>query len=125
MNTLRMTSCPKRKLRTLRFTLRDLLKHMTPEQEDRYEKFRRSKFQKKAVKQVMRGAVNVPVNETTAIVMIGIAKVFVGEVVESGIYWLIEARSIMDERGESGPLQPTHIREALRRMENAKKHVRL
>lgn len=87
MNLLRMTSYPRRKLRKQLLTIRDLLKHMTPEQEDRYEKFRRSKFQKKAVKQVMRGAVNVPVNETTAIVMIGIAKVYVGEVVESGIYF--------------------------------------
>ena len=39
--------------------------------------------------------------------MAGMAKVFVGEIVELGC----QAR---DRVGESGPLQPKHIREAIR-----------
>ncbi|KAG0448214.1 hypothetical protein HPP92_027935 [Vanilla planifolia] len=39
----------------------------------------------------------------------GIAKMFVGELVETG-------RIVMKERNESGPIRPCHIREAYRRL---------
>ncbi|CAN1225855.1 Transcription initiation factor TFIID subunit 11 [Linum grandiflorum] len=43
------------------------------------------------------------------IVVCGIAKMFVGEVVET-------ARIVMAERRESGPIRPCHLREAYRRL---------
>jgi transcription initiation factor TFIID subunit 11 len=41
-------------------------------------------------------------------VVSGVGKVFVGEMVESAL-------DIMDERGDTGPIQPEHLREAFRR----------
>ncbi|OIW06751.1 hypothetical protein TanjilG_11476 [Lupinus angustifolius] len=43
------------------------------------------------------------------IVVSGIAKLFVGEVVET-------ARIVMKERKESGPIRPCHLREAYRHL---------
>ena len=42
------------------------------------------------------------------LVVSGVGKIFVGEMVESAL-------EIMDERGESGPIAPEHLREAFRR----------
>lgn len=55
-----------------------------------------------------------PVNGKMAVVMAGISKVLVGEIVET-------ARSVMEEWKESGSLKPRHIREAYRRLKHAGK----
>eukprot|EP01104_Vermistella_antarctica_P009657 TRINITY_DN2498_c1_g1_i1.p1 TRINITY_DN2498_c1_g1~~TRINITY_DN2498_c1_g1_i1.p1 ORF type:complete len:241 (-),score=112.88 TRINITY_DN2498_c1_g1_i1:833-1555(-) len=76
---------------------------------DRYEAYRRSGFKRPSVKKLMNTVSNQTggVTANMTIVMAGIAKIFVGEVVET-------ARTVMDELGESGPLRPRHLREAYR-----------
>jgi len=89
--------------------MRAMITNFTPEQSSRYEYYRRATFQRSNVKRVMQSVVNSPISQTMSIVMGGVTKVFVGEVIES-------ARTIMEEWNESGPIRPRHIREAYRRL---------
>ncbi|XP_052188204.1 transcription initiation factor TFIID subunit 11 [Diospyros lotus] len=87
-----------------------ILSRFTGEQMSRYESFRRSGFQKANMKRLLSsitGSAKISVPMT--IVVSGIAKMFVGELVET-------ARIVMAERKESGPIRPCHVREAYRRL---------
>ncbi|XP_015867595.2 transcription initiation factor TFIID subunit 11 [Ziziphus jujuba] len=87
-----------------------ILSQFTEEQMSRYESFRRAGFQKSNMKRLLAsisGTQKISVPMT--IVVSGIAKMFVGELVET-------ARMVMAERKESGPIRPCHIREAYRRL---------
>jgi len=80
---------------------------MTEEQLNRYEMFRRSTFPKASIKRLMQSMTGCSVSQNVVIAMSGIAKVFVGELVE-------EAVKIRDRYGDSGPVEPKHLREAYR-----------
>jgi len=89
--------------------MRVLLSQFSEEQLKRYESYRRSGFSRTNIKKLMQSVTNSAISQTITIVMAGIAKVYVGELVES-------ARTIMEEWGEEGPVRPKHIREAYRRL---------
>eukprot|EP01024_Parvocaulis_polyphysoides_P051283 TRINITY_DN5044_c0_g2_i4.p1 TRINITY_DN5044_c0_g2~~TRINITY_DN5044_c0_g2_i4.p1 ORF type:complete len:204 (+),score=16.35 TRINITY_DN5044_c0_g2_i4:126-737(+) len=72
---------------------------------DRYECYRRASFQKSKMTRVMRYILRQNVNERMIISMQGIAKLFVGELVEC-------ARKVANDRGDRGPLKPAHIHAA-------------
>uniref|UniRef100_A0A7S1XG47 Transcription initiation factor TFIID subunit 11 n=1 Tax=Compsopogon caeruleus TaxID=31354 RepID=A0A7S1XG47_9RHOD len=79
----------------------------------RYESYKRSDLKKEKMKKILM-AIN-PAFGTTApsdpvmIAIKGLAKLFVGEVVEAAL-------EVMRERDQDGPLLPQHIREAYRRI---------
>ncbi|KAK4483836.1 hypothetical protein RD792_011043 [Penstemon davidsonii] len=90
--------------------MQEILAHFTADQMSRYESFRRSGFQKSNMKRLLSsitGSAKISIPMT--IVVSGIAKMFVGEIVET-------AKVVMSERRESGPIRPCHIREAYRRL---------
>ena len=86
-----------------------LVSAFTTTQQDQYEIFRRATFPKSAIRRIMQGVCGFTLPPNTVIAMAGIAKVYVGEIVEA-------ACLARDGVGEGGPLQPKHIREAVRRL---------
>ncbi|KAL7608796.1 transcription initiation factor TFIID subunit 11 [Lactuca sativa] len=90
--------------------MQSILSQFTEEQMSRYESFRRSGFQKSVMKRLLGSITGSnKISMPMTIVVSGIAKIFVGELVET-------AKVVMKERKESGPLRPCHVREAYRRL---------
>ncbi|CAH2078452.1 unnamed protein product [Thlaspi arvense] len=87
-----------------------ILSQFTEDQMSRYESFRRSALQKGSMRKLLIGVTgSQKISLPIIIVTCGIAKMFVGELVET-------ARVVMGERKESGPIRPCHIRESYRRL---------
>ncbi|CAD25154.1 TRANSCRIPTION INITIATION FACTOR TFIID 28kDa SUBUNIT [Encephalitozoon cuniculi GB-M1] len=82
---------------------------MSEEELHRYEKFRGSGFPKAAIKKYISSVIGQAVNPNFVIAVCGLAKVFVGEMIEI-------AKAVQEERREEGPLLPSHIHEAYRRL---------
>jgi transcription initiation factor TFIID subunit 11 len=92
-----------------RKNMQALVAAFSSEQNDRYEFYRRSAFSKPAIKRLMQNVAGVSVPANAVIAMAGMTKVFVGEVVE-------EALDVRDKLRDDGPVQPKHLREAVRRL---------
>lgn len=112
--TRRFRSCPRVVLplcpSLTRVPRRQILASFTPAQLDRYESFRRSFLNRKAIKKLALAATGgPPPTLPTLIVLGGLGKHFCGELVEEG-------RRVMADRGEAGPLRPVHVQEAHRRL---------
>ena len=81
------------------------LKMMSPSERHRFEHFCRSRFSLSAIKQLLADLHGVKSTPTMAVVVAGLAKLYVGEIVET-------ARSAMEAHGEVGAIQPRHARGA-------------
>jgi len=86
-----------------------IIEKLTPEQYDRFEMYKRSSF-KPVIKRLIANSTSAPANKTVEIIVAGIAKVFVGELVEA-------SKLIQKEWGDDprAPIEPKHLREAYRR----------
>ncbi|XP_071831046.1 uncharacterized protein [Apostichopus japonicus] len=91
-----------------------LVAAFSEDQLDRYEMYRRSSFPKAVIKRYMQSVTGGSISQNVVIAMSGVAKVYVGEIVEKGL-------DVMHQWGDTGPLRPKHIREAARRLKQENK----
>ncbi|KAI3660231.1 hypothetical protein MP638_004505 [Amoeboaphelidium occidentale] len=92
--------------------MKRLLEVMNEDQLRRYETYRSAAFPKMAMKRILQQILNQNVPERMAVMIAGVAKLYVGELVE-------EAREILNEAGkkENTPIRPEQLREASFRLQ--------
>ena len=95
--------------------LQVLVSNFSDEQLDRYEMYRRSAFSKVSIKRLMHSITGTVPSSNVVIAMAGIAKVFVGEIIEEA---LEVQRQENHSENKSAALEPKHLREAYRRINN-------
>jgi transcription initiation factor TFIID subunit 11 len=86
-----------------------IMNNLNVKQIERYEHFRRAGFKKAAMKRLVTSLTGSNASEQVAVGVMGVAKIFVGELVET-------ARVVMVQWGDKGATRPEHIREAHRRL---------
>ena len=84
-----------------------LVASFSNQQQDQYEVFRRAAFPRSRIKTLMQSVCGTSIPQNAVIAMAGMAKVYVGEIVEL-------ACASRDRQQDEGPLKPKHIREASR-----------
>ncbi|XP_022708139.1 transcription initiation factor TFIID subunit 11-like isoform X2 [Varroa jacobsoni] len=95
--------------------MRVLVSSFSEDQLNRYEMYRRAAFPKAAIKRLVQSISGCSVSQNVVIAISGIAKVFVGEIVEKALDCMEQT-----EEGENpGPIEPRHIREAVRKLRDA------
>ncbi|KAG1720827.1 TAFII28-domain-containing protein [Suillus paluster] len=87
--------------------LKVLMDNFSPGQYERFEAYRRHALPKQAIRKVIQQTTGQQVSQPVAQIVAGVAKVFVGEIVE-------KARHVQSKRNDTGPLTPDHLREAYR-----------
>lgn len=95
---------------------KELYDSLTKEQLARYELYRRSALGRRTVNRVMASVVGATVPHQPTIVMAGLAKMMVGELIE-------RARKVGSQMGHVGPVRPVHIREAYRQLRETRAPV--
>ncbi|KAF5094640.1 hypothetical protein D0Z00_003448 [Geotrichum galactomycetum] len=103
--------------------LRLLLAHFSEDQMSRYEAFRRANLNRNAIKKLANSVLNQSISGNVAVALSGLAKVFVGELVEKAreVELQMDREFIekykKDNDGNEPPLlpiRPEHLREAWR-----------
>ncbi|PVV02014.1 hypothetical protein BB560_003542 [Smittium megazygosporum] len=97
--------------RQSKFEIKRLIDSFNDDERQRYEIYRRTALSKSSIKKLVSSILNQQISQTLSFVIAGFGKVFVGEIVELAL-------SVMDELGETGPIQPHHLREAYQRYLN-------
>lgn len=89
------------------------MSNFNEDQLNRYEMYRRASFPKASIKRLIQSITGCSVSQNVVIALSGVAKVYVGEVVESAL-------DVMEKSGETGPVRPKHLREAVRLLREKK-----
>lgn len=97
--------------------LQRIINTLSEEELERYKAFRRSAFNKGSIRKFVTNNLNQSCNANFIIGIAGVAKVFVGELIE-------EALVVKEERGRKGSVKISEIHEAFRRLEKKKPNLK-